>query len=260
MSKYFALVGLLVTLYHGIQINMFTYTGNQAEREFLFPKVKLQCDLLSAQSDLISRTHLQSCERLFQAIVSQYVPGEELGVVVICTGNSRRSMLAATMGNIAAAYHGITELRFYSGGTNPSAFNPRTIRTLEEVGVVIEPINENATSGNAGEVNPKYMVRWGNLPRMGVNRLEIKEFSKIYSDPHNIAKSFLALLVCDEADASCPNVLGASARIAMPFQDPKSFDGTELEAIKYSERRDEIGRIMLSIVLKAKHHLASNKC
>ncbi len=239
---------------------MLSQTSNNSEREFLFPKVQSKCDLLSAQSALISPAHLDGSERLFQAIVSQYVPGEELGVIVICTGNSRRSMLAATLGNIAAAYHGIAELRFYSGGTNPSAFNLRTIRTLKELGVVIEPLNENATVGDAGEVNPKYMISWGNLPRMGVNRFEIKEFSKIYSDSHNPAKSFLALLVCDEADGSCPNVPGASQRIAMPFQDPKSFDGSELEAIKYSERRDEIGRIMLSIVLKAKHHLASNKC
>ena len=234
--------------------------SNNSEREFLFPRVRAQCDLLSAQNSLISPIHLDSSERLFQAIVSQHIPGVELGVIVICTGNSRRSMLAATMGNIAAAYHGIPELRFYSGGTNPSAFNPRTIRTLEEVGVVIQPTKENATVGDAGEVNPVYMVSWGNLPRMGVNRFEIKEFSKIYSDPYNPDKAFVALLVCDEADGSCPNVPGASQRIAMPFQDPKAFDGSELESAKYSERRDEIGRIMLSIVLKAKRHLAANKC
>jgi hypothetical protein len=239
---------------------MLIQTSNSSEREFLFPKVKAHCDLLSAQSDLISPAHLDGSEQLFQAIVSQHIPGVELGVIVICTGNSRRSMLAATMGNIAAAYHGIPELRFYSGGTNPSAFNPRTIRTLKEVGVVIEPLNENATEGDAGEVNPKYMISWGNLPRMGVNRFEIKECSKIYSDPHNPGKAFIALLVCDEADASCPNVRGASQRIAMPFQDPKSFDGSALESAKYSERRDEIGRVILSIVLKAKRHLAANKC
>jgi protein-tyrosine-phosphatase len=234
--------------------------SNNSEREFLFPKVRVQCDLLSAQNSLISPIHFDGSERLFQAIVSQHIPGVELGVIVICTGNSRRSMLAATMGNIAAAYHGIPELRFYSGGTNPSAFNPRTIRTLEEVGVVIQPTKENATMGDAGEVNPVYMVSWGNLPRMGVNLFEIKEFSKIYSDPYNPDKAFIALLVCDEADGSCPNVPGASQRIAMPFQDPKSFDGSDLESAKYSERRDEIGRIMLSIVLKAKRHLAANKC
>jgi hypothetical protein len=239
---------------------MFSKTSNNSEREFLFPKVRNHCDLLSAQNALISPIHLDSSEQLFQAIVSQHIPGAELGVIVICTGNSRRSMLAATMGNIAAAYHGIAELRFYSGGTNPSAFNPRTIRTLEEVGVVIQPTKENATVGDAGEVNPVYMVSWGNLPRMGVNRFEIKEFSKIYSDPHNPGKAFIALLVCDEVDGSCPNVPGASQRIAMPFQDPKSFDGSDLESAKYSERRDEIGRVMLSIVLKAKRHLAANKC
>ena len=241
-------------------MKMSSQTSNNSEREFLFPKVQSQCDLLSAQNDLISPAHLDASERLFQAIVSQHIPGVELGVIVICTGNSRRSMLAATMGNIAAAYHGIPELRFYSGGTNPSAFNPRTIKTLKEVGVVIELLNENATVGDAGEVNPKYMISWGNLPRMGVNRFEIKEFSKIYSDPHNPSKAFIALLVCDEADASCPNVRGASQRIAMPFQDPKSFDSSDLESAKYSERRDEIGRVMLSIVLKAKRHLAANKC
>ena len=234
--------------------------SNNSEREFLFPKVRAQCDLLSAQNSLISPIHFDGSERLFQAIVSQHIPGVELGVIVICTGNSRRSMLAATMGNIAAAYHGIPELRFYSGGTNPSAFNPRTIQTLEEVGVVIQPTKENATVGDAGEVNPVYMVSWGNLPRMGVNRFEIKEFSKIYSDPYNPDKAFVALLVCDEADGSCPNVPGASQRIAMPFQDPKSFDGSDLESAKYSERRDEIGRVMLSIVLKAKRYLAANKC
>jgi hypothetical protein len=239
---------------------MFSHTSNNSEREFLFPRVQTQCELLSAQSALISPAHLDGSERLFQAIVSQHIPGVELGVIVICTGNSRRSMLAATMGNIAAAYHGIPELRFYSGGTNPSAFNPRTIKTLKEVGVVIEPLNENATVGDAGEANPMYLLSWGNLPRMGTNRFEIKEFSKIYSHPHNPDKAFIALLVCDEAEGSCPNVQGASQRIAMPFQDPKSFDGSDLESAKYSERRDEIGRVMLSIVLKAKRHLAANKC
>lgn len=260
MSKYFALVGLLVALYYGTQMKISSKTSNHSEREFLYPQVRSQCDLLSSQTDLISPAHFDGSERLFQAIVSQHIPDVELGVIVICTGNSRRSMLAATMGNIAAAYHGLPELRFYSGGTNPSAFNPRTIRALQEAGVVVNPTNENAPVGKAGESNPVYKVSWGNLPRIGVNRLEIKEFSKIYSDPHNPNKSFIALLVCDEADASCPNVQGASLRIAMPFQDPKSYDGSAQESAKYSERRDEIGRIMLSIVLKAKRHLAANKC
>jgi len=114
---------------------MFSQTSNNSEREFLFPKVQSQCDLLSAQSALISPAHLDGSEQLFQAIVSQHIPGVELGVIVICTGNSRRSMLAATMGNIAAAYHGIPELRFYSGGTNPVHSIPEPFEPLKRSGL-----------------------------------------------------------------------------------------------------------------------------
>ena len=37
------------------------------------------------------------------------------------------------MGNIAAAYYGLPNVRFYSGGTAPSAFNSRTIAALGEI-------------------------------------------------------------------------------------------------------------------------------
>jgi arsenate reductase (thioredoxin) len=37
-------------------------------------------------------------------------------------------------------------------------------------------------------------------------------------------------------------VVGAEKRISLPFDDPKDFDGTNQEAIKYHERVLEIGR------------------
>jgi arsenate reductase len=40
-------------------------------------------------------------------------------------------------------------------------------------------------------------------------------------------------------------VLGASARIALTYDDPKNFDGTPQEAAKYKERVLEIGREIL---------------
>ena len=57
-------------------------------------------------------------------------PGRPLPITFVCTGNSRRSILGATMGNVAAAYYGLPEVRCYSGGTAPTAFNPRTAATL----------------------------------------------------------------------------------------------------------------------------------
>ena len=63
-------------------------------------------------------------EELAVWIAKNYRPGQPLHVTVVCTGNSRRSILGATMGNIAAAYYGMPEIRFHSGGTAPTAFNP----------------------------------------------------------------------------------------------------------------------------------------
>jgi arsenate reductase len=40
-------------------------------------------------------------------------------------------------------------------------------------------------------------------------------------------------------------VFGAGARISIPYDDPKDFDGTPQEAAKYAERVHQIGREIL---------------
>lgn len=37
--------------------------------------------------------------------------------------------------------------------------------------------------------------------------------------------------------------------------DPKEYDGTTVEASKYAERRDEIGRFMLSVLMQVRRRL-----
>jgi hypothetical protein len=161
-------------------------------------------------------------------------------------------MMGAAMGNASAAYHGLSDLRFYSGGTTPSAFNSRSIRALKEVGFKIEPTGEKAAAGPKGEENQVYNVLWGK-----VKGLSGIEFSKHYSDPKNPQKDFIALMVCDIADGACPAVMGAKKRVSLPFADPKAFDGKPEESTKYSERRDDIGRFMLSTLAIAKEQLKS---
>jgi protein-tyrosine-phosphatase len=161
-------------------------------------------------------------------------------------------MMGAAMGNASAAYHGFSDLRFYSGGTTPSAFNSRSIRALKEIGFKIEPTGGKTKPGPKGEDNPFYQVSW--LKDQGWNCIE---FSKHYSDPKNPQKDFIALMVCDEADSACTVVMGAKKRIPVPFADPKAFDGKPEEAAKYSERRDDIGRFMLSTLAIAKEQLKS---
>lgn len=221
-------------------------------RQDMGPKVRLHADLLSTQFDMIEAKHHGACEQLVAWIVRNHSKDKPVAVIIICTGNTRRSMLGSTMGNIAAAYHGLPEIRFYSGGTEPSAFNPRTIATLKEIGVEIEPTGKEAERGAAGDPNPMYAVKWGRGPGT-------VEFSKKYGDLHNPKEGFAALLVCSEAETACPKVDGAGIRISLPYLDPKAYDGAAFEAGKYAERRDDIGRFMLSAMMQAKRRLDEAK-
>ena len=43
----------------------------------------------------------------------------------------------------------------------------------------------------------------------------------------------------------------------MPYLDPKIYDGGAFEAAKYAERRDDIGRVMLAVIMQARQLIAS---
>ena len=218
-----------------------------------FPAITNHLKSIATDGKSIASIHEKAQKELAKVIVEQYQQGKELSIILICTGNSRRSMMGAAMGNASAAYYGLSDLRFYSGGTTPSAFNSRSIRALKEIGFKIEPTGEKAKLGPNGEDNPFYQVSW--VKDQGWNCIE---FSKHYNDPKNPQKDFIALMVCDEADSTCPVVImGATKRIPVPFADPKAFDGKPEEAAKYSERRDDIGRFMLSTLAIAKEQMKS---
>lgn len=215
----------------------------------LLPPVQAHAERIAATLDQIDEVHREAAERLGAWIAQAYRPGEPLPAIVICTGNSRRSLLGSTLGNVAAAYHGLPEVRFFSGGTDPTAFNPRTIAALRAIGVEIEPLGEEAPRGEPDLPNPKYRVHWG---EPGTPEPSMVEFSKRFLDPENPREGFAAILVCDSADAGCPIVPGAAARISAPYPDPKDFDDTPREADAYAERRDDIARMMFAALRHAR--------
>jgi arsenate reductase (thioredoxin) len=219
-------------------------------RTRLLPKVREHADSLTTSFDRIDEAHRVAGQKLVDWIVKNYRPGQPLHVVVVCTGNSRRSILGATMGNVAAAHYGMPEIRFHSGGTAPTAFNTRTVATLREIGVDIEPTGKEAQRGEPKTENSIYRVRWG-----ASGGMDTMEFSKKFDDPANPQQGFAALMVCGEADAACPFVKGAAVRISMPYLDPKIYDGSTFEAAKYAERRDDMGRLMLATMMQARQRL-----
>jgi hypothetical protein len=224
-------------------------------RRAMLPEIRRHADLLTTSFDMIDPAHRLAGQKLVEWIVRSYRPGQPLDVIVVCTGNSRRSILGATMGNIAAGYYGLPEIRFHSGGTAPTAFNPRTVTALCEIGVEIEPTGKEAERGEPQTKNPISRVRWGRSSRSDTGTFEVLEFSKRFDDPVNPRAGFAALMVCSEADAACPFVKGAALRVSMPYLDPKIYDDSTFEATKYAERRDDMGRLMLSVLMQTRQRI-----
>lgn len=149
----------------------------------------------------------------------------------ICTHNSRRSHLSQIWAQTAAYRYGIPGVICFSGGTEATAFNPRAVKAMQDAGFSINKFAD-------GE-NPIYDVKFS------ADAPGIRAFSKKYDDLFNQSAGFAAVMTCSHADENCPLVLGATARIALTYNDPKDFDGTPQEAAKYAERVREIGREIL---------------
>jgi arsenate reductase (thioredoxin) len=233
------------------EIRKLVETAVPESRSRLLPKIRMHIESLTTSYDMIGEAHRLAGQKLADWIAKNYRPRKPLDVVVVCTGNSRRSILGATMGNIAAAYYGMPEVRFYSGGTAPTAFNSRTASALKEISVEVESTGKEAARGEPQTANPVYRVRWGAPGVTDKPALESTEFSKKYDDPANPQSGFAALMVCGEADAACPFVKGADLRVSMPYLDPKIYDGSAYESAKYAERRDDMGRMLLAVMMQA---------
>lgn len=220
---------------------------DNAARQDIFPRLARDLEGLAAPLEQIGEPYRSAGRLLADWIAGRYRPGEPLPVVVVCTGNSRRSMLGAMMGNVAAAYHGLPEVRFFSAGTTPSALNPRTVAALNAVGFEVEPTGDEAPRSSPELPNPRYRVRWGTAEGQ-----ELVEFSKALGDAALPASGFAAVMVCDEADAGCPVVPGAACRISMPLPDPKAADNTPEEGARYAATRDALGRLMLAVLAESR--------
>jgi arsenate reductase len=160
--------------------------------------------------------------------------GKPVYLNFICTHNSRRSHIAQIWAQAAAHYYNVKGVECFSGGTEATAFNPRAVKAMQNAGFDITIWSR----GEHGE-NPVYQVSFADGAK------PLRAFSKKYDDPFNHSTDFAAVMTCSHADENCPLILGASARIALTFDDPKAFDDTSVEAAKYEERVNQIGTEIL---------------
>lgn len=207
----------------------------QAESEAkLLPPLRSYVDEVAGELDTISDERKVVLSEIAASIAGRLEDGADANVTFICTHNSRRSHMSQIWAQTAARYYGLDRVHAYSGGTQQTACNHRTVTAMRRVGFDIK----DATTGE----NPLYLVRYAD------DRPPIRAYSKLYDADENPKYGFIALMTCSSADKTCPVVQGAVARYAIHYSDPKVCDDTPTETTAYNERCREIAREMFYIM------------
>ncbi len=129
------------------------------------------------------------------------MPDTPKTVLVLCTGNSARSIMAEAYINHIGGQIGDTRWRAVSAGSHPTGrVNPFALQALAEAGIAA-PKDARSKS-------------WD-------------EFAKPDSPPID-----LVITVCDNAaNEVCPYFPGPAQKVHLPFPDPASVTGTDAEKL-----------------------------
>jgi len=217
-------------------------TTRQAEPSAkLLPPLRSYTDEVAHELNAISPERKVVLSEIATTIAQQLEDGHDANLTFICTHNSRRSHMSQIWAQTAARYYGLDRVHAYSGGTEKTCCNPRTITAMRTAGFAIE----DATAGD----NPLYLVRYAD------DRPPIRAYSKLYNADGNPKDGFIALMTCSKADKSCPIVKGAVARYAIHYTDPRLCDDTPTETTAYNERCREIAREMFYIMSEVRNQM-----
>ena len=198
-------------------------------------QIKNLCDQLSEQFESISNDRKVLLEKISRYIQQKKDAKSPIQLIYVCTHNSRRSHFGQIWAAVAAEYFGVNEVSTFSGGTEATAFNPNAIQALRGLGFEITEMDTT--------LNPKYEVDFGgSKPSIC--------FSKVYDNASNPTSNFAAIMTCGDAEENCPFIPGVELRIGTTYEDPKAFDGTEIQNEKYIERALQIGLETLYVFSK----------
>lgn len=192
----------------------------------MLTSIKTYCDSLTKEFDSISEERKGLLEKISYYIISKKSQNKPINLVYICTHNSRRSHFGQIWAQVAAHYYNIKNVHTYSGGTEATAFNINAIKAIKRIGFDVKKTNEN--------VNALYHIYFDETEK------PVECFSKVYDDPKNPHKDFAAIMTCSDAEENCPFIPGVELRIGTTYDDPKAFDNTPLQDVKYDERCKQI--------------------
>lgn len=204
----------------------------------MYTKIKNTCDNLVLQFDSISNERKMLLEKISDYIQAKKNKNSPIQLMYVCTHNSRRSHFGQIWAAVAAEYYGVKNVSTFSGGTEATAFNINAINALKEIGFDIQAKDDSK--------NPVFEVIFSDDSDPSIC------FSKVYDDPFNPTSNFAAIMTCSDAEENCPFISGVELRIGTTYDDPKEFDGTELQDQKYKERSLQIALETLYVFSQVK--------
>ncbi len=213
-------------------------TLTQAAAADILEALKPAITSATAGFEKIPEERRAELKKVAQFVQTRISAGETAQVTFICTHNSRRSQLAQIWAQTAAEHYAVKGFRAFSGGTEVTACNERTIAALKRAGFSI--------SSEPAEKNPVYLVKYSATAE------PLRSYSKVYQAAENPQSNFLAAMTCDQADGNCPLVLGAAMRVPLHYVDPKVSDGKPEETATYDERSQQIAREMFYMMSQVK--------
>ena len=209
---------------------------NSSEKYYMIPTVRDFVSNLDTTSISLSRK--DSLQKISDYIFNKQKENQKIRLTFICTHNSRRSHFTQVWAHIMAHFYSIDKVECFSGGTEATSVYPSVIESLSEVGLEIHQERDDN--------NPFYFIRYDD------NEMPIIGFSKKFSHPINPKSGFAAIMTCSSADEDCPFVFASELRIAVRYDDPKAYDGTDLMNAKYEERSLEIASEMYYVFSQIK--------
>ena len=198
----------------------------------LYPDIESYVSKREQEFEQISDERKSELQQLAVYVAQRIAKGQDAKLTFVCTHNSRRSHLTQIWTQIAAAHYGVNHVQTFSGGTEVTACNPRTVAALKRCGLRFSTKEESSS-------NPHYAVAFSDMEPPLVC------FSKVFNRAPNPSSNYCAVMTCSHADKNCPVAIGCDLRLAIRYEDPKVSDDTPQEAATYDERCAQIAREML---------------
>ncbi len=219
----------------------------RTEREpaAFLPQLRAYIESVTAELDQVPAERRAVLEEIAGVMAEELRAGRDARVTFICTHNSRRSHLSQIWLQTAAAWHRLERVRAYSGGTEVTACNCRTVTAMRRAGFAVS----DATRGE----NPVYRVTYAS------NRPPVRAWSKHYRSGGNPRSGFIALMTCSSADRTCPVIEGALARFAIHYADPRLCDDLPTETEAYDAACRRIAREMFYLLAEVRRQSQSKR-